>query len=142
MKIRLLSMIACTALALPVAGLAAGATGRAAILAGYARQAKAADSGFTAFSAQRGEALYRSQWAGGDARTPSCASCHTADPRQAGRNAKTGRPIEPAAVSTNPQRYTDAATVDKHFARDCKSVIGRDCTPLERGDYITFMQGQ
>lgn len=142
MKIRSLSLIACAALALPLAALAAGAADRDAILAGYARQAKAADPGFTAFSAQRGEMLYRGQWSGGDARTPSCASCHTADPRQTGRNAKTGRPIEPAAVSTNPQRYTDAAQVDKHFTRDCKSVIGRDCTPLERGDYITFLQGQ
>lgn len=142
MKIRTLSLIICTALTLPLAALAAGAADREAILAGYARLAKAADPGFTTFSVQRGETLYRSQWTGGDARTPSCASCHTANPRQAGRNAKTGRPIEPAAVSVNPQRYTDAAQVDKHFARDCKSVIGRDCTPLERGDYITFMQGQ
>jgi mono/diheme cytochrome c family protein len=142
MKIRTLSLIACAALTLPLAALAADATDRDAILAGYARQAKAADPGFTAFSAQRGEALYRSQWTSGDVRTPSCASCHTDDPRQAGRNAKTGRPIDPAAVSTNPQRYTDVTQVDKHFARDCKSVIGRDCTPLERGDYITFLQGR
>ncbi|MCW0235367.1 MAG: DUF1924 domain-containing protein [Ferrovibrio sp.] len=142
MTIRALSIIACTALALPLTALAAGAADRDAILVGYARQAKAADSGFTTFSAQRGEALYRNQWGSGDVRTPSCVSCHTADPRQIGRNAKTGRLIEPAAVSSNPQRYTDTATVDKHFARDCKSVIGRDCTPLERGDYITFMQGQ
>ena len=37
---------------------------------------------------------------------------------------------------------TDKATVEKQFGRDCKSVLGRDCTAVEKGDYITFMAGQ
>ncbi|MFN4310359.1 MAG: DUF1924 domain-containing protein [Ferrovibrio sp.] len=127
---------------LPLAALAAGNTERAAILADYAAKARAADPGFAGFSAQRGAALFRGSFTGGDARTPSCVSCHTADPRQPGRNAKTGRPIDPVAVSVDPRRYTDATQVDKHFTRDCKSVLGRDCTWPERGDYITFMMGQ
>lgn len=142
MKRRYRLAMAAALIILPLAALAAGNTERAAILADYAAKARAADPGFTGFSAQRGEALFRGSFAGGDARTPSCLSCHTADPRQPGRNAKTGRPIDPVAVSVDPRRYTDAAQVDKHFARDCKSVLGRDCTPLERGDYITFMMGQ
>jgi mono/diheme cytochrome c family protein len=127
---------------LPLAALAAGNTERAAILADYAARARAADPGFAGFSVQRGEALFRGSFTGGDARTPSCMSCHTADPRRPGRNAKTGRPIDPVAVSVDPRRYTDAAQVDKHFTRDCKSVLGRDCTMQERGDYITFMMVQ
>lgn len=127
---------------LPLVALAAGNTERAAILADYAARARAADPGFAGFSVQRGEALFRGSFTGGDVRTPSCMSCHTADPRQPGRNAKTGRPIDPVAVSVDPRRYTDAGQVDKHFTRDCKSVLGRDCTMQERGDYITFMMGQ
>lgn len=142
MKRRYRLAVAAALIILPLAALAAGNTERAAILADYAVRARAADPGFTGFSAQRGEALFRGSFAGGDARTSSCMSCHTADPRQPGRNAKTGRPIDPVAVSVDPRRYTDAAQVDKHFARDCKSVLGRDCTPQERGDYITFMMGQ
>lgn len=115
---------------------------RDAILSDYAAQARKADPGFAGFSAARGETLFRGSWTGGDARTPSCMSCHTADPRQPGRNAKTGRPIAPAAVSVEPKRYTDPAQVAKHFERDCKSVMGRACTPLESGDFITFMMGQ
>ena len=72
----------------------------------------------------------------------SCTSCHTDNPKNAGRNAKTGRPIDPVAVSVNPSRFTDAGDVEKQFTRDCKSVLGRACTPLEKGDYITFMAGQ
>lgn len=133
--------VAVAILLLPAMALAGDAR-RDALLADYAAQSRRADPAFTAFSAQRGETLFRTKWAGGDARTQSCTACHTADPREAGRNAKTGRPIEPVAVSVNPQRFTDRTTVEKQFARDCKSVLGRDCTPLEKGDYITFMAGQ
>lgn len=142
MKRRYRLALAGAVIILPLAALAAGKTERAAILADYTAKTRAADPGFAGFSAQRGEALFRGSFTGGDARTPSCMSCHTADPRQPGRNAKTGRPIDPVAVSADPRRYTDPAQVDKHFTRDCKSVLGRDCTPLERGDYITFMMGQ
>ncbi|WP_218037399.1 DUF1924 domain-containing protein [Reyranella soli] len=115
---------------------------RDAMLSEYAVEARRLDAGFTSFSAQRGETLFRASWNGGDARTASCTACHTADPRQAGRNAKTGRPIEPVAVSVSPRRFTDKAEVEKHFLRDCKSVLGRECNALEKGDYITFMAGQ
>ncbi|MFO1188380.1 MAG: DUF1924 domain-containing protein [Alphaproteobacteria bacterium] len=125
----------------PVVATAADAR-RDAILADYAAKARAADPGFTAFSAQRGETLFRTTWTGGDARTSSCTACHTDDPRRPGRNAKTGRAIDPVAVSVNPIRFTDKAEVEKQFTRDCKSVLGRECTPTEKGDYVTFMAGQ
>ena len=138
--IRRLMLVAVVA-ALPLVAIAADAR-RDAILADYAAKARAVDPGATAFSAQRGETLFRTRWTGGDPRSASCTACHTADPRAPGQNAKTGRPIEPVAVSVNPKRFTDPATVEKQFTRDCKNVLGRECTPLEKGDYITFMAGQ
>jgi len=134
-------LFAAAVAALPVVALAGDAR-RDAILADYARKARATDLGPAAFSAQRGETLFRTKWTGGDPRTSSCTACHTADPRQPGRNAKTGRPIEPVAVSASPKRFTDPATVERQFTRDCRNVLGRECTPLEKGDYITFMAGQ
>ncbi len=134
-------LIAATLAAVPFAAMA-GAPRRDAILSDYATQASQANPGFSGFSAQRGELLFRTRWAGGDERTPSCTACHTDRPQGPGRNAKTGRPIEPVAVSVNPKRFTDMAEVEKHFSRDCKSVLGRPCTPLEKGDYVTFMAGQ
>lgn len=120
----------------------AGDPDRDAIIADYAEQARAVDPGFGTFSAKRGEALFRTKWSGGDPRTTSCTACHTDNPKNSGRNAKTGRPIDPVAVSVNPSRFTDAGDVEKQFTRDCKSVLGRPCTPLEKGDYISFMTGQ
>lgn len=112
---------------------------RDALLADYATQARQADPAFSGFSATRGEQFYRNRWAAGDERTPSCASCHGDDPARAGRNAKTGRPIDPIAVSASPDRFTNHSRVEKHFVRDCKSVLGRECTALEKGDYLSFM---
>lgn len=119
------------------AALAADAA-RDAILAVYAQQAQSENPAFAGFSAQRGEALYRSKnTANPDA--ASCAACHTEDPARAGRHVKTGRVIEPVAVSANPKRFTDAEKVEERFIRDCKSILGRACSATEKGDYVTFM---
>jgi cytochrome c553 len=133
--------LACALLAAPVIA-EAGDARRDAIVAGYAAEARAADAAFAGVSAERGEKLFRTPWAGGDARTPSCTACHTENPQAPGRNAKTGRAIDPVAVSANPKRFTDRDEVEKQFGRDCKSVLGRACTAREKGDYIAFMTGQ
>jgi cytochrome b/mono/diheme cytochrome c family protein len=109
------------------------------ILADYAGQARAADPAFTAFSAERGQALYRGPHTGGKAETPACAACHTAEPRNTGRHVSTGRDIPPMALSANPKRFTDAADVEKRFSRDCPGVLGRPCTAQEKGDFITYL---
>ncbi|NCU21772.1 DUF1924 domain-containing protein, partial [Candidatus Falkowbacteria bacterium] len=28
---------------------------------------------------------------------------------------------------------------DKRLGRDCETVLGRACTPLEQGDFVAFM---
>jgi len=124
--------IATAALALFAAVVAAN-TQRDAIVAGYAAQA-----GVSSFSADAGRALFMSQNTGGKAATPSCSTCHTTDPTAQGRT-RVGKVIEPMAVSRSPDRFTDAEKVEKWFGRNCRSVLGRECTPQEKGDYITFM---
>jgi hypothetical protein len=128
-------------LAATAAALAAG-TGdprRGAILAGYAAEAAKADPGFAGFSAERGRALYLGPHQGGSGEANACAACHTPDPRNQGQHVKTGRAIEPMAVSANAARFTDARDVEKRFSRDCKNVLGRACTAAEKGDFITFL---
>jgi hypothetical protein len=46
------------------------------------------------------------------------------------------------ALSKTPDRYTDPKKVAKWFRRNCKSVLGRECTPLEKGDFLAFMMNQ
>ncbi|MCK9259382.1 MAG: DUF1924 domain-containing protein [Azoarcus sp.] len=111
------------------------------LLTRYTSEARAADAGFSGFSAARGEALYRDRHAGGKPDTPACASCHANDPRKPGQT-PTGKSIDPVAVSVSPNRYTDPAKVEKWFRRNCKEVLGRQCSPLEKGDWLTWMISQ
>ena len=118
-------------LALAWAGtLAAGDLTPAKLLQDFGTQAGAGVS----FSAERGRQLFMQK--GGDW---SCSTCHTADPRSEGKHAVTGKTLEPLAPAANPQRFTDRAKVDKWFRRNCRDVLGRDCTAREKGDLLTWL---
>jgi cytochrome c553 len=103
--------------------------------------ARAADPAFTGFSAARGQTLHTQAFAGGKADTPACTACHGATPRSSGRT-PAGKAVEPMALSLSPSRYSDAAKVDKWFTRNCRDVLGRECTPREKGDWLSFMFSQ
>lgn len=90
------------------------------------------------FSAERGKTLFEAKAGGGKAETPSCMTCHSASPLSAGET-RAGKPIEPMAVSKTPGRFADIKKVSKWFRRNCKSVLGRECTPQEKGDFLTYM---
>ncbi|MBF0153059.1 MAG: DUF1924 domain-containing protein [Magnetococcales bacterium] len=95
----------------------------------------------TPFTAQRGaELLTRSvkDPEGGPDR--SCATCHTQNPTRRGQHPKSGKSIDPLAPSANPERLTDAAKVEKWFARNCEWTLGRPCTPQEKGDFLTYLK--
>lgn len=98
-------------------------------------EARAANPAFRGFSAQQGERFFKDAH-GGDW---SCASCHTANPLAPGKHAKTGKPIAPLAPGANPERFTQAATVDKWFRRNCNDVLGRVCTAQEKGDVLQYL---
>lgn len=69
----------------------------------------------------------------------ACASCHTRDPRQAGKHATTGKPISAMAPAATPTRFTDFAKSDKWFKRNCNDVLARQCTPAERADVLAYL---
>ena len=123
---------------LPLASLAAP---RDDLLASYATAAKAASPTFSGFSATRGEKLHVTKSSGGKPETTACTSCHGNNPRAAGRT-PSGKAIDAVAVSVTPARYTDPAKVEKWFKRNCTEVLGRECTPLEKGDWLSYMISQ
>ena len=97
--------------------------------------ARAANPAFRGFSAQQGERFFKGTHGG----EWSCASCHTANPLTPGKHAKTGKPIAPLAPGANAERFTQAATVDKWFRRNCNDVLGRVCTAQEKGDVLQYL---
>ncbi len=114
---------------------------RNAILQHYAAEARNTDPGFKDFSAAAGRAFFLAHPASARPATPSCSTCHTTDPRNAGRT-RAGKQILPMAVSRTPSRFTKLSKVEQWFRRNCHSVYGRACTPQEKGDYITFMASE
>lgn len=107
----------------------------------YMQLAKASDPGFAGFSAARGREFFLADHTGGKPDTPSCTTCHSKNAATTGQT-RAGKAIEPMAASANPSRYADMEKTEKWFARNCSSVLGRVCTPAEKGDFITFMLSQ
>jgi len=129
------------AVAILLAAGTATASPQQSLLAGYAATAKTEAAGFAGFSADRGRTLFLSSPATGKPETPSCTSCHGKDP-SAGGQTRAGKAIEPMALSRTPGRYSELKKTEKWFRRNCKSVLGRVCTSLEKGDFLTFMFSQ
>lgn len=130
------------ALFLAVAGsgltFAAMSSAQKAIHDNLASAARAADPAFAAFSIERGKTFFAATHQGGKPATPSCTTCHTADPKKPG-STRAGKAIDPMAASVNPKRFTDEKEMEKWFGRNCADVLGRACTPLEKGDVMVYL---
>ena len=106
----------------------------------YATLAKSETQSFSGFDSDRGKELYLKEFSTGKIDTPSCTSCHTNDPTQVGKT-RAGKAIDPMAVSVSPERYQTLKKAEKWFGRNCRSVLGRECTAIEKGDFLSFMKG-
>lgn len=103
----------------------------------YQMQAHRENSAYTS-SAGLGAHFYAQAFRRSDV-MPSCSSCHTENPRNAGQHAITGKAIKPLSPHANPERFTDPAKVEKWFGRNCKEVVGRPCTSAEKADFMTYL---
>jgi hypothetical protein len=108
------------------------------LLKQYEVQAKQEHVAFTGFSAERGSNFFKAERIHSDGKKLSCTTCHTSNPRKPGKT-RANKVIEPMATIANPQRFTDAAKVEKWFGRNCKDVLERVCTTQEKGDYIQYL---
>ena len=98
-------------------------------LAGYTQEAGAAAD------AARGQQFFTQR----HGREWSCSSCHTSRPTTEGQHASTGKTIAPLAPGANPQRFSDATKTEKWFRRNCKDVLGRECSAGEKADVLAWL---
>lgn len=91
------------------------------------------------FSVEAGRKLWNQTFPAADDNTRSCTNCHTNDPKQAGKHARTGKRIDPLAPSANSQRLTQTKEVRKWLHRNCKWTLGRECSAQEKGDVLTYL---
>ena len=71
----------------------------------------------------------------------SCASCHGQPPTGDSKHASTGKKITALAPAFNAERLTDSAKADKWFKRNCKDVLSRECTAMEKADVLAYLIG-
>jgi hypothetical protein len=129
-----LRCFAVTLLVLGASGMAHAETPQS-FLEEYRQAAKAQNPGFKGFSVTAGESFYKNKH-GGDW---SCASCHTDNPAATGKHAVTAKVIQPISPNANPERFSDAAKVNKWFKRNCNDVLKRECTAEEKGNVLTYL---
>jgi cytochrome b len=135
-------LLAASAVALPLgipARAHAAAPVAAELLRGWEAQARRERPAFEGFSAAEGRRIYLAEHVQ-DGERVSCSSCHTANPRAQGRT-PAGKVVDPLAPAANPDRLTNPADVEKWFKRNCKQVLGRECTAEEKGHFVTYLLG-
>jgi hypothetical protein len=88
-------------------------------------------------SADRGKEFFNKDF-GVSQDMPSCTTCHTRDIKASGKHVITGKVIEPLSPAVTADRFTTSKKVEKWFKRNCKEVLGRECTPAEKADFIQF----
>ena len=118
------SVLAALCIAAPAYAITPAA--QLAALAAQSGQAPQISKGQAFFNAKHG-----GQW--------SCASCHTSNPAQEGKHAKTEKRISPLAPAFNPDRFTDSAKTEKWFRRNCNDVVGRECSASEKADVLAWL---
>jgi mono/diheme cytochrome c family protein len=91
------------------------------------------------FGVKRGEALFTTEHIGKKGTKIACTSCHGIDLAQNGRNANTGKVIEPLAPRANPARLTSVKEVKKWLRRNFRDVYDREGTAQEKGDVLTYI---
>jgi cytochrome c553 len=92
------------------------------------------------FDAKRGEKLWHKKFPGKkEGKTRDCTACHGKDLTTGGKHVRTGKPIDPMAPSVNKERFTKLKKIKKWFKRNCKWVMGRECTNQEKGDILTYL---
>lgn len=102
-------------------------------------EAKKEVPGLKAFSAEEGKKLYfakRTHVKKNEVR--GCTTCHRDDPKQAGET-PVGKPIDPLAPAAGNKRFTKLEKIEKWFKRNCKWVLERECTAVEKGHFLTYI---
>lgn len=105
----------------------------------YLSEAQKKDPSLKAFSPEEGKKFFNAKRMHSVNREErSCSMCHTSNPSSPGKT-PVGKTIEPMAYSANKDRFTDPQKVEKWFKRNCAWVLERECTPKEKGDFISYM---
>ena len=131
------------------------------ILARYEKQAHADFEGFNGFSAAEGRAFYFGKHQVAVVGEVGCFSCHLQDPRHSAMRHRTKvlcrachvindsehvdpanakkRELEAFAPVANPRRFADPEVVEQWFNLNCRYILQRQCTTMEKGNLVAWL---
>lgn len=75
-----------------------------------------------------------------DGKERNCSSCHGKDLGKPGKHVKTGKTIDPMAVSINAERFSDMKKIKKWLKRNCKWTFDRECDAQEKVDFLMYLR--
>lgn len=99
--------------------------------------------GAAQFNAEEGKAFWNQKFSSNRAHQQrSCTTCHTANVKQYGKHATTGKEIKPLAPSVMSKRLTNPKKIRKWLRRNCNWTVGRECTAQEKGNVLMYLKDQ
>lgn len=105
----------------------------------YHTQAIAANKEFAGPSAEEGKIFYNNKVKTANGKEVACASCHTTNPADKGKNVVTGKVIKPLSPAVNAKRFADFDKVEAKFSQHCVDILGSDCTAAQKANYISYV---
>ncbi len=105
----------------------------------YTAQAKNVNADYAGPTVADGKFFFNRKIKLGNGKEMACASCHTANPADSGKNVVTHKSIKPLSPAVNAQRFADFEKVEAKFTEHCIEIIGSDCTAAEKASYITYL---
>jgi cytochrome c peroxidase len=105
----------------------------------YTTIAKTVNASFDAPSSMDGKIFFNRKIKAPNGKEVACASCHTSNPANTGKNIVTGRSIAPLSPLVNAKRFSDLEKVEDKFTEHCNDIIGADCTAAEKANFIAYL---
>ncbi|HSI28645.1 MAG TPA: cytochrome c'' [Methylophilus sp.] len=105
----------------------------------YTNIAHSVNPTFQAPSITDGKIFFNRKFQTASGREAACASCHTNNPANVGKNIVTNKEIPPLAPRVNTKRFTDIDKVEEEFTKHCNDILGADCAPAEKANFIAYL---
>jgi len=105
----------------------------------YVTLANSINPSYSNASSVEGKVFFNRKFKLANGKEIACASCHTTNPANVGKNIVTGKSIQPLSPITNPKRFTDLEKVEDEFTKHCNDILGTDCLPSEKANFIAYL---
>lgn len=105
----------------------------------YVTLANSVDPAYKNASSVEGKLFFNRKFKLANGKEIACASCHTTNPANVGKNIVTGKAIQPLSPLVNPKRFTDLEKVEDQFTEHCNDILGTDCLPSEKANFIAYL---